>query len=103
PMAIAYRRAMWGDREADGPALPEWASRSLGWEVTGIALLGTASLAQLKAVGDVVTRSVPHHAYEVLRARQPAWLNEWAAWFLSRNSLAWGPVRRLARDGLCAV
>ena len=50
------------------------------------------SLAQLKAVGDVVTRSVPHHAYEVLRARQPAWLNEWAAWFLSRNSLAWGPV-----------
>jgi uncharacterized protein DUF6493 len=97
PVAIAYRTGTGGREYLEPVSWTDWN------ETTGIALLGTASLGELKSLGHFSTASVPGRSYEILRARRPEWLGAWAAWILGEAPHAWGTVRRLQREGLCTV
>jgi hypothetical protein len=62
-----------------------------------IALFGCASFGQIKGSG----RWFPNEAYEVLLARRPPWMNEWADLILQLSPANHSLVRQLVRDGLC--
>lgn len=64
--------------------------------VAGLALLGTATLGELKKCP---FRHLPDDlAARILTDRQPPWLADWAEFELERNTASWPLVRRLVRD-----
>jgi hypothetical protein len=62
-----------------------------------IALCGCASISQLKEC----RHWIPSEAYEIMSARRPPWINEWAELILQWSPANHSLVRRLVRDGLC--
>ena len=80
-----------------------------GLRAAQAAVLGTASLSELKKLGQRCVPS-PDDAVAVLAARRPPWIGDWAEIVLSwegrhgAHALAdyWRLVRRLIREGLCA-
>jgi hypothetical protein len=64
------------------------------------AVHATCSLAQLKKLG---WQALPQaeHTFEVMAARRPEWLDDWAEWLLELQAHNWPLVRRLIRVGLC--
>lgn len=69
------------------------------WEAAGIALAGTATLAELKGLGWRAFH-LSEAACDTLAARRPEWLGGWAEWVLAENPRSWGTVRRLVREGI---
>lgn len=74
-------------------------SRELLNKTLTLAILGTASLTELKKF-KVIGHYDKELAVELLRNRQPDWLENWAEWFLQEVPLRWTFVRRLEREGL---
>jgi len=78
-------------------------AREFKWEpgsAVALALLGTATLAELKRLGMLGVPRNDDLAFEVLADRRPPWLAEWAAWIVGERP-AWFPfVRRLVRASL---
>src|SRR6266849_4754200 len=65
-----------------------------------LALLGTATLSELKKIS--AWYLVPKHACEVIRDRHPSWLADWVEFELSRFIRQWPLVRALVRENLIA-
>ena len=80
-----------------------------GWgrpETTAPALLATATLSELKRMGN---RGIPSGrrtetdaCAEILLDRKPPWLESWCNWLLDRSALHRPLVRRLVREVPCA-
>ena len=70
------------------------------FEVAGLALYGTASLGEIKALK--VNTVHDQRLYDILASRRPAWIESWMAWTLAENGLSWPVIRRLVRDGVAA-
>jgi len=103
------------DRRAEAPALiallrkikkdqrGTWGPQTYGRESTAsLAVQGTASLTEIKSV---VRFYVEEGVYDVLVARRPDWLLEWAEWSLReseqyRSVQVWPFVRRMVKEGL---
>ncbi len=70
-----------------------------------VAVLATASLAQLKRFGpEVISSSYDYDIdpeIETLCDRKPEWLWDWCEWLLQRFEWEWKFVRRLVRRGAC--
>jgi tetratricopeptide (TPR) repeat protein len=104
PTALRWRKIVceqmmrfdgtWDER------LPKGMESSCLDETSGAALLGTATLSELKSLGWRAANA-DTHAFEVLSARQPEWLPAWAAWILEESTYHWTVVRRFVRAGLC--
>ncbi len=62
-----------------------------------VALLGTATLNELRKAGNACPSDL---TYRILAARRPAWLAQWADWSLEHRSTEWAAIRRMVRDGL---
>ena len=79
------------------------------WEqqrALSLALLGTASMTELKRVGAWrgAVVDVPHGP-EVLLDRRPEWLERWPEWVLgsqTQEAEAWRQVRAMVREGAVA-
>jgi hypothetical protein len=63
------------------------------------AVLAACSLSQLKKRGRDL--SLDDVDFQILSARRPDWLTDYAAWSLERHPSVWRAVRRLERAGLC--
>jgi Family of unknown function (DUF6493) len=73
------------------------------WEpgpALALALLGTATLAELKRLGRLAVPVDDGLAFDVLADRRPPWLGEWAAWMVGDAPRWFLLVRRLVRAGL---
>src|SRR5262245_49217934 len=57
-----------------------------------VAVLASCSLSQLKKLG---RGAVPSESFEVLKARRPAWLDDWVEWFCDQSPHGWSLVRKL--------
>jgi hypothetical protein len=87
PVAIpAFKKALKGS----------WAE----CEAARIAALATASLSELKSLRWRVV-PITKNAFEILAARKPDWLSEYADWLIGENPFDWPLVRALMRRGLC--
>jgi len=103
------------DRRAEAPALiallrkikkdqrGTWGPQTYVRESTAsLAVQGTASLTEIKSV---VRFYVEEGVFDVLVARRPPWLLEWAEWSLReseqyRSVQVWPFVRRMVKEGL---
>jgi hypothetical protein len=95
-VALRWHKALWADILA--PSI-NGLSRDILWKTLPLALLGTASLTELKTTKvHIVTDHEP--ALEILRCRRPEWLQGWADWALSANFRAWPFLRALEREAL---
>lgn len=101
-----------GMPEKERKKLAPLAVRLLGERESGpyiqcqrVAVLATASLAQVKRFGpDIISSSRWYDIdaeIETLHDRRPDWLQKWCEWFLDRFFWNWSLVRRLIREGLC--
>jgi uncharacterized protein DUF6493 len=95
PTALKWFKSWWGNYGKDLEGVPH---AVLSNTVT-LAVLGTASLAQIKKQRVVGTYD-PDLALRVLSDRRPEWLQDWAAWFLEEVPMRWSFVRRLEVEGL---
>jgi hypothetical protein len=68
------------------------------YRVARLAMLGTATLGELKKIS--LWRFDWNAAHAVLKGRRPNWLAEWAQFEVERNLANWAVVRALVRDGL---
>ena len=66
------------------------------------AAIACASLPELKKLGWRVRFAGDELTYDLLAARRPPWLDEYAEWICERWTFDWRLVRRLVRAGLCA-
>ncbi len=64
------------------------------------AVLGTASLAEIRRLGQLIS-DFSADAYAVMADRRPPWIGEWADWLLEATPWPWPAVRRLIREGHC--
>ena len=69
------------------------------YSVARLALLGVATLAELKKVRSWSFHEGEKTAAVVLADREPAWLADWAEFELPRNFRNWSTVRALVRSG----
>lgn len=82
---------------------PAWIDR---YNSAEIAVLGTATLSQLKKITRGAHLGIPW-AFEILTVRQPDWVAEWAEWTLSNGIWPgigsdynnWNAVRKLIKTG----
>jgi hypothetical protein len=106
PVAIKAVRDLTedGDLWRMNPALldEDW-----GWPRAVPALLATATLSELKRLGN---RGIPSAwrpgadaCITILLDRRPDWLDRWCEWLIHRSALHWPIVRRLVREGPCAA
>ncbi|MBM3763709.1 MAG: hypothetical protein FJW36_26215 [Acidobacteria bacterium] len=66
----------------------------------GLALLGTATFSELKAIHRAGPWSWPHREVTtVLSRRRPSWLADWAQFALINNFRMWNIVREFVRQG----
>src|SRR5258706_6669201 len=78
-----------------GPSRPQILQR---YTAARLAMLGTATLGELKRIG---SWRFPNDAARVILAeRRPGWLAEWSEFELERKFWNWKAVRALVRDGL---
>ena len=68
--------------------------------VLGPALLGTATLSELKRIGWPALPDEVEPAFTVLADRRPEWLAGWADWALDARPWLFPLVRRLVREGV---
>lgn len=69
--------------------------------VAQLALLASASFSEITAAK---WRGIPtsdEDAFQVLKARRPKWLPDYALWLLKENAGHWPIVRQMVRKGLC--
>ncbi len=91
---------------------PEAAAKWGGLRAAQVAVLATATLAELTKFGERCRPRV-EDAFAVLSARRPEWIDGWVEMLLTAsqagrggwtpsNGAVWPIVRRLVREGLCA-
>lgn len=95
PVALAWYQKWWGDfaAEIDG------VSRQILNSTVTLAVLGTASLSQIKK-HKVFGHYDDELCLRVLEERNPSWLEAWAVWMLEEVPPRWGFIRKLERRGL---
>lgn len=103
PMALKWHQAATGRRmnELKFPELVFPSARAEQERVgdaASVALLGTATLGELKKLGWSAFHVIDA-AYDALRERNPPWLAEWADWALVERRTVWPYVRRMVREG----
>jgi hypothetical protein len=88
-------------RRALYPAVAQALAEAEGYRratTARLAMLGTATLSELKKAGSWVWPAAPAQA--ILAERRPAWLAQWAEFQLEKNVRNWPLMRALVRDGL---
>jgi uncharacterized protein DUF6493 len=104
PAALKWHSAACGRRMGEDPPAdlvfpPTRAEQERVYEAASVALLGTATLSELKRLGWKALM-LADGAYAALADRRPDWLSDWADWALGERSWVWPHVRRMVREGL---
>ncbi len=74
------------------------------WCTSGLAVLGTGTLAQARRIGSGYLRDeYEQAALKILTDRRPKWIDAWIEHILDQDFIlvSWPLVRTLVRDGLC--
>ncbi len=107
PVPLRWAKALWasivGQKPSQTVPFPANTRPQDHSSAVQAALLGTATLTELKSCGWTIP--MDETTFAVLENRRPAWLEEWVAWLLSDfvSPEAWHFVRRMAGEGLCAL
>ncbi|MBS0204846.1 MAG: hypothetical protein JSS49_18215 [Planctomycetes bacterium] len=109
PVALAWYRtayAAWMGRNQK-PEITLPCPDDAGFLMNGImaAVLATATWNEMRKLPDwnsIDTTIDPDVAFNVLSARKPEWIDEWAEAFVTQDPRNWHVVRRLVRAGICS-
>ena len=108
PVAVAWLRTIWsawlGPKRRAEVELPKDIRPHLLREAAQVAVLATATLAELRRLPAFASRDwalPPDMVFDVLSARRPEWIDEWAELYVEQAPDNWAVVRRLVRAGVC--
>jgi hypothetical protein len=99
PLMLKWHKELWSDVLAKDT---RGISRQLLMDTLPLALLGTATSGELKASKLLLFAGPFEDEIQVLRRRNPSWLQDWAEWYIQDSPYHWLFIRALEKAKLIA-